>query len=168
MASALQKIFELVIWVFVPLILLLILQRMFVLGSTHAADEKSGAAARAGFWAGLLLFAMFLIYQVNIFIQVGFPVRSIYQGFDIWLALSGALIAFVASTGGKRLISPRLMGVAVLLGTFLSSSALIHYLFIRTYNEALLSLILGVTFGVFAHFTASPSPGERGSRAVGH
>lgn len=156
MESALKLIFDLVIRVFVPLLLII---AIFLLNHLWRAMEnkKYQASARAGFWAGFMLFVIILIYQVGIFLKTGFPNDPLFRGFNIWLALGGGMAAFIFSYGGKKIIPPKYSGWVVLTITFACFYALFHYLFIRTFNEIILSLTLGITFGILAHISSSPA-----------
>lgn len=156
MTDILRTIFNFIIWVFIPVTLLGVI---WFMGSVpgRIEDKRHRSAARAGFWAGIMLFIIILIYQVNIFLKISFPHNEIFQGFSIQLALSSALITFLLFLGGKKIIPPGASGWLVLVLTFVSSSALLHYLFIRTYNDLLLSIILGALFGLLTHFAAFPS-----------
>jgi uncharacterized membrane protein YccC len=99
---------------------------------------------------------MLLTYQVSGFISAGFPKWPIYRGFDLWLALSGAVVSiFIRST--VRKLSPRHAGATMMLMTFVALSALFNYLFVRTFNDTILSLALGMTFGVLAHRAVVPA-----------
>jgi hypothetical protein len=120
-------------------------------------DSRQKKSAKAGFWGGFMLFIMTLIYQVSIFIATSFPNNEIFQGFNIWTAIAGSVFGFLAFSGGKKMLPPKATGWIILLITFLSFYSLLHYVFIRTYNELLLSLITGLTFGVFAFFASSPA-----------
>ncbi len=148
--DVLKWIFDFVIWVVTPFILVVIL---FLTRSVIAKtdDKPRKQAMRSGFWAGILLFLMVLIYQVAIFLREGFPEQNIFQGFNIWLALGSGILAFFIFLGGKRMVSPQLSGFAMLLIVFVTLYALLHYLVIRTWNEIVLSLTLGVTFGIMSH-----------------
>ncbi len=147
----LNWIFNVVIWVIAPFILVIILflTRAF---AKRADEKRHEKAMKSGFWAGISLFLMVLIYQVGLFVAHGFPQNDIYQGFNIWLAIGVGILSFFMFMGGKKIVSPELSGFATLLITFISSYALLHYLFIRTYNELILSLTFGMAFGVLAHF----------------
>jgi cytochrome bd-type quinol oxidase subunit 2 len=149
-ADVLKWIFDFVIWVITPTILgvILMLTRS-VIAKTDDKPRKS--AMRSGFWAGILLFLMVLIYQVAIFLKDGFPEKEIFQGFNIWLALGSGILAFFIFLGGKKMVSPQLSGFATLLIVFVVSYAMLHYLVIRTWNELVLSLTLGITFGIMSH-----------------
>ncbi len=156
MADVLKIIFDLIIWIFVPVILITVIWFLaFAYKRTEIKRQKS--ALQAGFWAGLMLSVIFLIYQVNIFLKIGFPQNDIFQGFKLWLSLTSALVVFILALGGKKIISPALSGWLNLLFTSISLSAFFHYIFIRTYNDVLLSVILGAAFGFLTHLAASPS-----------
>lgn len=156
MNQFLKTVFDFIVWVFVPLILLMVIRYMY---KTHkrVEGEKHRVATKAGFWAGFMLFIMTLIYQVGIFIKTGFPNKEMYQGFDLPLALVGGVVGFILFTGGKKVLPAQLSGWIVLVIAFVTLYALLHYVFIRTYNEILLSLILGIAFGALAHSATSPS-----------
>jgi len=151
----LTGIFNFLVWFFVPLIALVMLfiARAFV---KRAEDRKHKSAMRAGFWAGVMLFVIMLVHQISIFLQVGFPTESIYQGFNLWWAILSAVFGFFIFTNAKENVSPKLAGLGILILSFLGSYTFFHYLFIRTYNELFLSLVLGLTFGILTHFASTP------------
>ena len=148
--------FDFVIWIFVPAILVLVILNSISL-IKNAADKRHRTSMHAGFWAGIILFVIALIYQVNIFLQIGFPHKEIYQGFDLWLALIGGAVCFLLFSGGKKIIPPRLSGWIIFVLTFASLYALLDYVCIRSFNEVLLSIILGGALGFFFQLTTSPS-----------
>ena|SRR3989344_5325101 len=156
MNDLLYTLFNLIIWVFVPFMLILIIQYCMKM-SKRLEDAHHKMATKSGFWAGFMLFIIIMVYQVSFFIKYGFPNADIYQGFSLLITLLGAIIGFGVSSGGRKILPPKLTGWIIMSLTFVSFSTLFHYLFIHTYNEVFLSLILGVAFGVFAHFAASPS-----------
>ena len=152
----LKYIFYFVVWVFVPAILAAL--GWLVKSVANKVEEKRHRSAmQAGYWAGILLFIIILIYQVAIFLQTGFPKEEIFQGFSLSLAFGSALVVFIIFLGGKKIVPVVVAGLLVLIFTFLIFTALLHYLFIRTYNDILLSLILGGIFGFLTHFAVAPS-----------
>jgi hypothetical protein len=155
MQSALTTLFNIVIWIFVPAILILLINYIYNL-SKRIDDRRHKSSTRAGFWAGFMLFVIAFIYQMSIFIQTGFPDTEIYQGFNLFLAIIGGAIVFLGLFG-RKVTSPELSGWLILIVSFFAFYSLLHYLFIRTFNETLLSLILGLTFGALTHFAFSPS-----------
>lgn len=155
MANVLELIFYFVVWLLTPAILLFLIWLIKSMAS-KAEEKKHRAAMRSGYWAGIMLFLIMLIYQISIFLKTGFPRNEIYQGFSLPLAMGSALIIFILFLG-KKVTPPVISGLLVLIFTFITFSALIHYLFIRTYNDVLLSSILGGVFGFLTHFAASPT-----------
>lgn len=156
MTDPLRSIFDFVIWIFVPLVLVMIIR--YVSGvHKRVGDPRYSGSAKAGFWAGFILFIMVLIYQVGIFIATSFPHNKLYQGFDLVVALGGAVLGFLLFIGGRKASPQKIVGWVVLIVAFCAFYALLHYLFIRTYNKVLLSLILGMTFGALAHSASSPA-----------
>ncbi len=156
MSQLLQFLFNFVIWVFVPAIMVTVLYitRVFI---NLTEDKKVQHTMKSGFWAGFLLFIMVLLYDVSIFLTTGFPNNPIYQGFSLFMAIIAGLITFVVFLGRRFFTSNKTNGVSVLIATFIGFYVLTNYLFIRTHNELVLSLTLGVTFGVLSHFAISPS-----------
>lgn len=149
--SLLRSLFNFVIWVLVPFMLvtvLFIVRR--IIAKTH--DSRQKGSMKSGFWAGTVLFLMVLIYQVAEFLIKGFPQNELFQGFNLFLAIGSGFISFFVFLGGKRIVSPSLSGATTLIITFVGMYALLHYLLIRTYNELVLSLTLGITFGILSHF----------------
>lgn len=150
MESVLKFIFSLIIWFFVPAVLVI---TILFLATVHKKSEIKSRrhSARAGFWAGFMLFIIILIYQMNIFLKTGFPHDTMFRGFNLALSLITALIVFIIAT-------PAVMASwLVLLFTFISFSSLFHYVFIRTYNDIILSMVMGAAFGFLAHLAASLS-----------
>ena len=156
MASVLQTIFYFVVWVLIPLILLVLIWLIKSM-SEKTEEKRHRSAMRSGYWAGIMLFIIMLIYQISIFLKTGFPRNEVYQGFSLTLALTSAFVIFILFLGGKKVTPPVISGLLVLIFTFIVFSALIHYLFVRTYNDILLSAILGGVFGFLTHFAASPT-----------
>ena len=156
MSALLLIIFALVVWAFVPTVLVLILWYTKSIAK-RTDDLRHKHTTRAGFWAGFVLFIITLIDQVGMFIKIGFPDRNIYQGFSITLALTGALIGYFLFSGGKRVLPAKLAGWIALVVSFFGFYGLFQYMFIRNHNEVLLSLVLGITFGALAHMAASPT-----------
>ncbi len=152
----LRTIFDGAIWIFVPLILIIVLYTTRVMVG-KAEDKAHRKSMNASFWAGFMLFVIVLIYQVGLFITNGFPQNEVYQGFNVQFAVGSGIVAFLLFLAGRRMASQRLTGFTVLLTVAVSCYALVHYLFIRTYNQWILSITLGFTFGYLVHIaTAMP------------
>lgn len=150
MELILKSLFYLFIWFFVPIVLILII-RFLATVHTKIPIKSQKHAVRAGFWAGFMLFVIVLIYQISIFLKVGFPHNDIYIGFNLLLTLFIALIVFIVAT-------PTVMSNwLILVFTFLNFFALFHYIFVRTYNDVILSVVMGMAFGFLTHLAASLS-----------
>ena len=155
MEEVLKGIFDVIIWTFVPTVMGITLMRSFAIaGKIEQKHYKH--VARSGFWAGVILFLFIVVYQIGGFLKAGFPDVPIYQGLSIVLTVVSALATFAAFSGGRRAISPKLAGWIVLVVTSVSSWILFHYLFVHTWNEFILSIVLGVSFGIFGHTAFSP------------
>jgi len=156
MVVLLKGIFYFVVWVFVPAIMVT-LAWVLKLRINKVEEKRHRSAMQAGYWAGIMLFIIILIYQVAIFLKTGFPKAETFQGFSLPLALGSALVVFILFLGGKRIVPVVVSGILVLIFNFLIFSALFHYLFIRTNNDVLLSIILGGIFGFLTHFAVAPT-----------
>lgn len=154
MSEVIKGTFDVVIWTYVPAVLCLVIVFAYFISDKieHIHYKKT---ARSGFWAGFILFLMVLIYQVSVFLKTGFPDEPIYRGFNLLLAVGAAIMTFPIFQISKK-ISPKMAGWIVLTLTALSFTMLFHYLFIHTLNEHILSMVLGVSFGVFAHTAFTP------------
>lgn len=152
MADAIQFIFNMVIRIFVPaIVLILLFKTRSSIGSAKLPQEKS--AKSSGFWAGVLLFVMVLIYEVSRLLKAGFTSEPLYQGFNLGLALFSAIITFGLFISGKKFAHPHFSSFGILATVFISLYVGFSYIFIRTFNELILSLTLGITFGILAHYT---------------
>lgn len=154
MEGALKLIFDIVIWIFVPVIILTVLY--FARATVKKPGYTNDASAiKSGFWAGFVLFLIVLVYKVGQFLTSGFPHNPIYQGFDIWITFGAALVVLFLFSIHRRLSSSRTIGLLIMLISFLGFYAFVDYLFIRDYNQVLLSLTLGVAFGALMSFASS-------------
>ncbi len=150
MENILKFIFYLIIWFLAPAILVIAI-RFLATVHKRTGIKSQKHANRAGFWAGFMLFIIVLIYQISVLLQTGFPHNDIFVGFNVWLSLLVALIVFIIAT--PAVINTWL----ILVFTFISFFSLFHYIFIRMYNDIILSIITGVAFGFLTHLAASLS-----------
>jgi hypothetical protein len=159
MASALQNLFDIIVWVLVPFLLILTLWKTY----SHlkkSPDARTNDSSRAGFWAGFILFVIIFTYQVAGFLKTSFPQGPIFRGFDLGLSFSAALLAFLMFFGGRKVVPSHLKGWSIFASSLFTFYSFFHYLFIRTYNEFLLSVILGLALGVLVHNIVSPPAQE--------
>lgn len=154
MPEVLKAVFDIVIWTFVPTILIVAIVKTYGIGK-KIENKVYRSAARSGFIGGFVLFLIFLIHQLGQFVIHGFPDAAIYQGFNVYLAIFSMLATFGIFYGGQ-VLPARLVGWVVLIISFLAFWTLFHYLFIHTANKHILSVVLGVAFGIFSHTAFSP------------
>ena len=156
MEGLLKFVFDVVIWVLVPLIILSVLYFTRA-GAKRPGHEKDASSIRSGFWAGFVLFLIVLVYKVGQCLVNGFPENEIYQGFNIWIVFASTLGVLILMATKGKVKSSRTTGLATLLISFVGFYAFVDYMLIREYNEILLSLTLGVAFGSLLSFASSPS-----------
>jgi len=154
-ANPLQKLIVVVIvWIVVPIILL----GLFMLSRSIVNNAKNGEhklSTRAGFWAGLIAFVIFLIYELP---TIKFPDFSSVSSINIyfWVLLIACIAGYFFLHFLKITIPTRMAGFVVLLFVFCSLSALFSYFFIQSINDVLMSLSLGLAFGVLIHIIMAP------------
>jgi len=155
MNKPLDLIFDFINWVVVPLILFIII---FLTKKTAKDPDyiKDVKAINAGFWGGIVLIAIVLVYKVGGYIQNGFPHNPLFQGIDLALTFAISVVVFILFVSKKAVASHRTIGLTVLLITSVAAYALVSYLFIRETNELIISATLGTAFGTMLHFASSP------------
>ena len=154
MEGVLRAIFDIVVWSVIPAILITAIFKSYSVAK-HIEQKQYRLAARSGFVAGVVLFLTFVIYQLGQFVKYGFPEKAIWQGFNPYLAILFMLGTF-ALFYGKRSLPAKFVGWIVLTITFAALWTLFHYLLIHTANEYILSIVLGIAFGIFSHTAFSP------------
>ena len=155
MNKSLNLIFDFISWVVIPLILFIVI---FLTKKTAKDPDyiKDVKAINAGFWGGIILVAITLVYQIGGFIQNGFPHNPLFQGIDLALTFAISIIVFILFVSKKAVASRKTIGLAVLIITSVASYAIVNYLFIREANELIMSATLGTAFGTLLHFASSP------------
>ena len=136
-----------VAWILVPAVLLgaVGLARSV---AERLTDTNLRDAALSGWWAGLLIFVLFVLYQLP---TVQAPV--FYHGPEVLVLNIAALIAgFVGSIAGSFLLSrlrtTRLLPFATMGLTFLGGATWYHYDFTAAHNEWVVSVSLGIVLGL--------------------
>jgi len=155
MNKSLNLIFDFINWVVVPLILFIVI---FMAKKTAKDPDylKDVKAISAGFWGGIVLVAIVLVYKIGGFIQDGFPHNPLDQGIDLALTFASSIVVFVLFVSKKVVASNKSIGITVLLTTAVATYAIVSYLFIREANELIKSITLGTAFGTMLHFASSP------------
>jgi hypothetical protein len=143
-----------VVWIIVPIILfgLHFLSRSIV---KQAKNGENKLSTRAGYWAGLIAFVVFLIYESS---SMKFPDFNSISSIDLyfWILPLSGIMGYYFLHFLKTMIPTRMAGFVVLLLVFCSLSSLFSYFFIQAINDILMSLSLGTAFGVLIHIIISP------------
>jgi hypothetical protein len=151
----LQKlIVVIIVWIVVPAILF----GLFILSSSIVKKAKSGEhklSTQAGFWAGMITFVIFLIYELPL---IRFPYFNSVSLIDmsLWMLLLSTVGGYFFLHILKLTIPTRIAGFVVLLLVFCSLSALFNYFFIQSINDILMSMSLGLALGVLIHIILEP------------
>ncbi len=134
-------------WVVVPLIMV----ALFILALVIAGRVSSNkASAWSGFWAGLVVFVVYIVSQLN---TLRDPVFSSAQlpGFQFIPLLIGAVAGYLFLWLARLLADTSLVGFTTLLLAASSTSALFTYIFIDSLRVFVLYLTLGIALGILIH-----------------
>ena len=140
-------------WFIVPLIIL----SVFGFASTIVAKAPHGeikTSANSGFWAGMILFVMYIVSQIG---NLGLPHISLTLpileldplGFGLLIGLS--LLGLL-----RYAVSTRFIGLMSLLLVAVSASSLFQYIFFDDIRSLMLSFTLGSAFGALLHVAIFP------------
>jgi hypothetical protein len=143
-----------IVWILVPLIFL----GLFMLSRSIVVKAKKGEhqlSTRAGFWAGLIAFSIFLIYELP---YIKYPDFTSVSSINIyfWVVILSSVVGYFFLFFLKLTIPTRIAGFVVLFFVFCSLSALFSHYFIQFINDVLMSLSLGLAFGVLVHIIIVP------------
>jgi hypothetical protein len=143
-----------VLWIIVPIILLgIIVLAGWIVKRTAEGEHR--LSVKAGYWAGLIGFVAFVVYEKQSFHlpeiskAVAIELSLIYFGLAVCFGLFLLHIL-------KLFIPTRLAGFVVLLLVFSGASSLFSYFFVQSVNDVLLSCALGVSLGVLLHVIVFP------------
>lgn len=149
----LDVLVALVIWIAVPSIMIgLVMLGHWASHQTEEGDLRT--AARAGFWAGLVCFVIFFAATLR---YSGVPTEWVRNLHVEPLSVLGGLVGgFLLFQALARLLRTRAIGFLVLLLAFSGITALYSYIFLRGFNDAILSASLGVALGLLLHVVVLP------------
>lgn len=141
-------------WVAIPLILvgLVVMGRSLV---TRTRNEERQTAARAGWWAGLILFFLYFVHQLPAFRAPGPGVEGGIM-ISVWGVVIGVGLGFVLLWGLSFLSAARVVGFLVLLLTFAGLASLHSYLFLEIRGEGFIGGTLGMALGGLVHTMVFP------------
>jgi uncharacterized metal-binding protein len=144
-----------VLWGIVPAILLALLIFGMMIVRRTSYDERR-ISARAGFWAGLVLFIGYVISQSHT-LKMPTSIFRYLPALDLVPAAIGFIIGFLFLWGVRYLLLTRMVGLVSLILSSVSTSSLYSYIFINTLRNKILFLALGFAFGALLHMVFFPS-----------
>lgn len=141
-------------WVLIPLIMagLVVVARTMMV---RADEPDRRTSARAGWWAGLLLFVIYFIQALPSF---RVPGAAAHDGIalDLWAVVVGAVVGFGVLWGLSFLSAARVVGFVVLLLTFAGLASLHTYIFLEGRGEWFIAGVLGTALGALLHMIVFP------------
>ncbi|OQY48501.1 MAG: hypothetical protein B6242_02210 [Anaerolineaceae bacterium 4572_78] len=141
-------------WLVVPSIIL----GVFSFATTIIAKAPKGeinVSAHGGFWAGIVLFVMYVVSQIG---QVSLPHISLVlpvlkvEPLGLGLVIGFALVGIV-----RYVIHTRFVGLLSLLLISMSATILFQYVFFADLRSIMLSSTLGFAFGALLHISIFPN-----------
>ena len=142
------------VWIAIPSIMLGIslLARSIM---SRIPEGENKVSARAGWWAGLVLFAIYFFYEMPSFHVLEISVQASLR-LDILGVLLGSIGGFFLLWVLKCVVSTRVVGFVILFLCFSGFAALYTYFFLSIFNNVLASSVLGIAFGSLIHVVAMP------------
>lgn len=164
MELTLQSLTTAVEWILVPLIMvgLVVLARSM---TTRAEEGERFVSARAGGWAGLVLFLIYFLHALPSFRPPG-PDVEVGMSVNIAGTLFGAAVGITILKGLSMLAPDRIVGVVVLLLTFAGLSSFHSYIFLEATNDFFLAAVLGAALGALLYMMAFPQSVEKSEAQV--
>jgi len=142
-------------WIIVPsIILALFIFALIVARSVTDSEQK--ASAWAGFWAGLVVFVIYVVSQLNSLHKLDFKFSTL-PGLLLAPLLLGFVVGFIFIWLVKAVIPTRVVGFITLLLTASSTSALFTYIFINSLRASVLYGALGTALGILLHIILFPA-----------
>lgn len=156
-ASALLGfIYGSVVWVVIPLIILsMLIFSLMIVANVTVPDSK--VSVRAGLLAGLVLFVIYVVSQLQ---SIHVPDLSNYSPHFNWfngiVLLIGFIVGFFFLWGIRILAPTRLVGLLTLILSAASLSALFSYFFASNVRDVTLFFALSTVFGILVHVMFFP------------
>lgn len=150
-----QALLTLIPWLVLPIVIItLLIFSMTII--RRVKEPESKLSARAGFWAGIILFVIFIVSQLGDVREPRFDFSSV-PGFDFIPLIVGGLIGFALLWAIRMTVSTRFVGVLTLLLTAASTIALYSFVFLESLRATVLYASLGIALGVLVHVVLLPS-----------
>jgi hypothetical protein len=153
--NMLQVMYFSIIFIIIPGIIL----AFFIIAALLpglAVDHDAKLSGRAGFWAGLVLFAVYAVSAISKVTAPDFNAESLpsfsWLGLTVGVILGFALLYFVEFT-----LPSRGIGVLTLILCAASTIGIFSYLFNSGIRDFTMYLTLGALFGVLSNVIVNPS-----------
>lgn len=121
----------------------------------RAEGAERVTAARAGWWAGLLLFVLYFVHSLPAF-RPPDPLSVGEFTLGLWPILLGAATGFGLLWALSFLSAARVGGLVVLLLTVAGLASLHTYIFLDDRGEWLVAGVLGGALGALLHLIVFP------------
>lgn len=144
-----------VYWVVVPTIMF----ALFLFAAkivARAPNPESKTSAKGGLWAGLILFIIYVISQMDSLREPDLASIGIIN-ISFSIVIFGTIVGFLLLLGVRLLLPTRRVGFIVLVLATVSTCSLYSYVFIAGIRNVVLSLTLGVGLGTLFHIMILPS-----------
>ncbi|MCS6847400.1 MAG: hypothetical protein RMN52_06770 [Anaerolineae bacterium] len=157
--------FFVVQWLVVPCIMIALF--IYARAIVRALSEReSKTSANAGFWAGLIILAIFVISQLDAIRNFQFSHDELQELLVLPMML-GAIVGFVFMHLVRLVIPTRLVGLLTLVLSATSSSALFSYVFMNNLRVILLHGTLGIALGSLLYIVLFPAAMRSINKMVG-
>ena len=150
----LQFIYFTIIFVVIPAIIV----AFFIIAALlpgRAADGNATFSGRAGFWAGLVIFAGFSVSAISGITAPDFSVDRL-PSFNWFGAIVGLLVGFFFLFFVEGALPSRGIGVLTLILSAASTIGLFSYLFTSGIRDFTMYLTLGALLGVLINVIVDP------------
>jgi hypothetical protein len=144
-----------VLWGVVPSIFVALLIFGMIIVRRTSYDERK-TSARAGFWAGLVLFIGYVISQSHT-LKMPASIFRYLPELDLLPAAIGFMIGFLFLWGVRFLLLTRMVGLVSLILSAVSTSGFYSYVFMDTLRDKVVFAALGFAFGALLHIVFFPS-----------
>jgi len=151
----LKIIYGVIIYGLIPAILI----AYFIIAAkipSMVVNSEVKLSARAGFWAGVVVFAAYCVIAIPGIDKLNFDVNSL-PSFNLWGLLLGLALGFAFLRVLESLMPNRGVGVLTLLMAAASAIALFSYLFQANARDFTMYLTLGTLFGGLMNVVLFPS-----------
>jgi hypothetical protein len=142
-------------WIIVPIIMLALLVFAWIIAGS-VSDSELKVSAWAGFWAGLVLFVVYVVSQLGAIRTPSFNLFNL-PGLLLFELIVGLVLGFLFLWMVRVMIPTRLVGLITLLLAFASTSSLFSYVFLNDLRISVLYMTLGGALGILLHIVLFPA-----------